>query len=153
MAEGWRVSPAAVVEAQRVVARGVAVGVTRERAPAGDTVSATWRGWLEGGGKAAVQGVELVAPGGEAWAATCETVGGSREIMRVTLGRRGRPERVVEMRPTYGELVFTLVARPGEMRWRVSTAGSGTSSARLTSRRLPIFSSYCSSSLSLLRHK
>jgi hypothetical protein len=123
---GWSLSPSAVVESPRVVARGTAVAVTRARATTGDTVSATWRGWLEGGGKATVQSVELITEGGEAWAATCETVGGSRENMRVTLGRRGRPERVVEMRPTYGELVFTLVARPGVLRWRVTTAVGGT---------------------------
>ncbi len=126
LAAGWSLSPSAVVESPRVVARGTAIGVTRERATTGDTVSATWRGWLEGGGMAAMQSVELITEGGEAWAATCETVGGSRENLRMTLGRRGRPERVVEMRPTYGELVFTLVARPGVLRWRVTTAVGGT---------------------------
>jgi hypothetical protein len=45
--------------------------------------------------------------------------------MRITLGRRDRPQRVVEIRPTYGELQFTLVARAGFMRWRVTTVSSG----------------------------
>jgi hypothetical protein len=125
MPAGWSVSEREG-ESPQGAARATALGVTRAHEVTGDTVSSTWRGKLEAGGKAAVQSIELVGANGGGWTARCETVGGGREVMRITLGRSERPERVVEMRPSYGELVFTLVARPGVLRWRVTTAVGGT---------------------------